>query len=61
LFFTGGLLFFPLWPASDHHPLTYASGIARIIATYHHRWLICWDGVLLTFFQSWPRKSIPIS
>jgi hypothetical protein len=25
---------------------------------HHHAWLVCWDGILQTFYPDWPQTSI---
>jgi hypothetical protein len=52
LFLGYGLIFLPLL-VSDYNTLTYACCVAGIIVVHLHARLVCWSGVLLTFFLGW--------
>jgi hypothetical protein len=43
---------------SCHDVPTNATHIAGIRGTSHHAQIICWDGVLPTFFLGWPQSMI---
>jgi hypothetical protein len=48
---------FCLWPASEHNPPIYASHLVGTTDMYHHAQFVDWDGVLLTFWPSWPQTT----
>jgi hypothetical protein len=51
-FFSDIVSHFCLGSVSDCHLSHHALQIADITGMYHHTWLICCDGILLTFFAS---------
>jgi hypothetical protein len=58
-YFSDRVLGFGLRQALHHDLSTYTSHISRITDVHHHTWLVCGNGILLTFLPKQASKHDP--